>query len=244
MADLAEVYSVTRKELANYVSSLSEDELDRPVPATPGWSIRDVVAHLAGVVVSTTGGDFPIEFFAALGSEPAVKVLNEWTGRHVDDGRKRPLRDLLDQWEESAAVVTPMLAGEAPWPEDVVPFAGHVLTTDLAVHQQDVYGAMGVVRDRDAAPVRIGFATYRGGVDLRLRAVGGPALRFVTEHKEVVAGDGDPAATVRASRFELFRALSGRRSPDQLRSFDWEGDPEPFLEYFYPYGVRAEALVE
>lgn len=244
MADIAEVYSVTRQELAGFVAKLSEEDLERPVPATPGWSVRDVVAHLAGVVVSTTGGDFPLEFFAALGSAPAVKVLNEWTGRQVDDGRSRSVQDLLDRWEDAAATITPMLRGEVPWPDGVVPFAGHALVTDLAVHQQDVYGAMGLVKDRDAAPVRIGFATYRAGVDLRLKAAGGPGLRFVTEHKDVVAGAGEPAATVRAARFELFRALSGRRSPEQLRSYEWDGDPEPFLELFYPYGVRAEDLVE
>jgi hypothetical protein len=126
----------------------------------------------------------------------------------------------------------------------VIFFAGHALLTDLAVHQQDIYGAMGVVKDRDAAAIGIGFASYVGGVGLRIGAAGGPSLRFVTEHKERVAGDGEPAATVRAPRFELFRALSGRRSPDQVRAYDWDGDPEPFLELFYPYGLREAALVE
>jgi hypothetical protein len=116
--------------------------------------------------------------------------------------------------------------------------------TDLAVHQQDIYGALGIVKDRDAAPVGIAFATYAGGADLRINASGGSSLRLVTESKERVVGGGDPVATVRAPRFELFRALSGRRSPDQVRAYDWDGDPEPFMELFYPYGVRQEALVE
>ena len=123
-------------------------------------------------------------------------------------------------------------------------FAGYVLTTDIAIHQQDIYGALGVVKDREAAPIKIGFSVYSTGVDLRIRGSAGKPLRLVTEYKEVVAGDGEPAATVRAPRFELFRALSGRRSPDQVRSYEWEGDPEPFLEFFYPYGVREEALIE
>lgn len=244
MADLSEVYSVTRKELASFVSSLSEDDLTRPVPATPSWSIRDVIAHVSRVVVGTAAGDFPREFFMAIGSEHAVAVLNEWTERQVAEGRGRPLQDLLDDWENATGAVAPMMRGDAAWPEGVMPYAGYVLTTDLAVHQQDIYGALGVVKDRDAAPIAIGFASYVGGVGLRIGASGGPAVRFVTEHKEVVAGGGEPAATVRAPRFELFRALSGRRSLDQVRAYEWDGDPEPFLQYFYPYGVRADALVE
>lgn len=244
MADIADAYAITRKELAGFVSSLSEQELERPVPATPGWSIRDVVAHMAGALEGVGRGDFPVEFFVDLGSQQGVAVLNEWTERHVGGRTDRSIQELLAEWEHGAAGVVPMLRGDVAWPDGVPPFAGHVLITDLAVHQQDVYGALGIVKDRDAAPVAIGFATYVAGADIRLKGADGPSLRLVTERKEVVAGDGEPAATVRGSRFELFRALSGRRSPEQLRAYEWDGDPEPFLEVFYPYGVRADALVE
>ena len=244
MADLAEIYATTRKELSSFVSSLTEEELERPVPATPGWSVRDVIAHLAGDLERIAVGDFPREFFAALGSEQGVAELNAWTARHVADRRGRPLQDVLDEWEDAAAALAPMIRGDAPWPEGVLPFAAHVLVTDIGVHQQDVYGALGLVRDRDAAPVRIGVATYTAGIDIRLNATNAPALRLVTEDKEKVAGAGEPVATVRAPRFELFRALSGRRSPDQVRAYEWDGDPGPFLELFYPYGLREEALVE
>lgn len=244
MADIAEVWATARAELAGFVASLADDDVERPVPATPGWSIRDVVAHMTGVLECIAGGDMPLEFFAAIGSEQGVAVLNEWTGRQVEARDERPLAELLVEWESAAEAVMPMVRGDVPWPEGVVPFAAHVLTTDLAVHQQDVYGALGVVRDRDSVPVRIGFATYVAGIDIKQRSLGGPALRIVTEHKEVTAGEGEPVAAVRGPRFELFRALSGRRSPGQVRAYEWDGDPEPFLDLFYPYGVRAEALVE
>ena len=244
MAELDEIYEITRKELANFVSSLPQEDLGRSVPATPSWSIHDVIAHHAGVVEAVAAGDFPREFFVAIGSEQGVTVLNDWTDRQVRDRRDRPLQELLDGWEKATAAIAPMLRGDVPWPGDVLPFAGYVLVTDLAVHQQDIYGAMGLVKDRNETPIGIGFGVYRAGVDLRLKAAGGPALRLVTEHKDVVVGDGEPVATARGSRYELFRALSGRRSPDQIREYDWDGDPEPFLELFYPYGLREEALVE
>lgn len=244
MADLSGIYDATRQELAAFVAGLSPQDLDRPVPATPEWSVREVVAHVVGVVERTAAGDFPAEFFVSLGSEQGVVVLNEWTDRQVGGRRERALAELLDEWEAASESIAPMMRGEAPWPGNVMPFAGRILMTDLAVHLQDVYGTMGVVKGRDAAAIAIGYATYAAGVDLRIKASGAAPVRFVTEEKEVEAGGPDPVATVRAPRFELFRALSGRRSPDQVRAYDWDGDPEPFLELFYPYGVRQEALVE
>jgi uncharacterized protein (TIGR03083 family) len=244
MAELAEVYELTRKELANFVSSLPEEDLQRPVPATPTWSIHDVIAHMAGVFERIGAGDFPREFFDALGSEQGISLINEWTERQVSARRDRPMQDILDEWETATSAVMPMIRGDVPWPQEVVPYAAYVLMTDLAVHQQDIYGAMGVVKDRDEAPIAIGYSTYVAGVDIRLQSEEGPSLRFINEHKEKVVGGGEPVATVRGERYELFRALSGRRSPDQIREYEWDGDPEPFITYFYPYGVRNEALVE
>ena len=51
-------------------------------------------------------------------------------------------------------------------------------------------------------------------------------------------------ATVTAPPFELFRALSGRRSLEQIRSFFWEGDAERYLEIFSPFDVPKEPILE
>jgi hypothetical protein len=59
-----------------------------------------------------------------------------------------------------------------------------------------------------------------------------------------VVGDGVPQATVTAPPFELFRALSGRRSLDQIRDFSWDGDPEPYLGVFSPFEAPREPVVE
>jgi hypothetical protein len=50
-----------------------------------------------------------------------------------------------------------------------------------------------------------------------------------------VAGSGDVTATVGAPRFEIFRAMTGRRSAEQITAFTWEGDegarrPFPFFK--------------
>lgn len=244
MPDLADVYDSTRRDIAELVRGLDEDALNGRVPATPEWSVRDVVAHLTGDVACALVGDFPREFFESFGSEQGVISLNEWTHRQVAERRSKPLSEVLEEWEGATQEVKKMMRGEREWPGGILPFVDHVLLADIATHQQDVYGALGIVRDRESAQVRIGASTYIGGVALRIGMDGGPPLRFAMENKEVAAGGDDPNVTVRASRFELFRALSGRRNPDQVRAFEWSGDPTPFLRFFYPYGIRQEALNE
>ncbi|MDQ3646891.1 MAG: hypothetical protein M3345_08170, partial [Actinomycetota bacterium] len=131
-----------------------------------------------------------------------------------------------------------------PWPEGSFLFTDRVLMTDAAVHQQDIFGALDIERARDSVPIKIGLTGYIATMGWRLASAGLAPLRFDVGEKPYTAGDGEPGATVAATRFELFRAMSGRRSPEQIAAYRWDGDPEPYIPYFYPYGIRQEALFE
>ena len=244
MAELVEIYDSLRSEIGATVSELSEDELHRQLPATPGWNAKDVVCHLTGDVVSLLGGDFPREFFRSFGDEDAIRVVNEWTANHVTERRDLPIEAILKEWEEVSRPLTAMMRGEEEWPADIPAFADRVLITDATVHRQDIFGAFGIVKDRSDAPIRISMSGYLTVMGLRLGTDGIAPLRFEVEDKSYTPGGEEPGATVKATRFEFFRALSGRRNPDQIRAYEWSGDPEPYISYFYPYGVRADALVE
>lgn len=244
MPGIGDIYDDTRKSVSDYVRGLPPGDLARSVPATPGWTVRDVISHLSGDVACILASDFPEEFFAAFGEEPGVRSLNRWTDSHIETRRSKELEEVLAEWERNSAELVEMMNGTRPWAGNIPPFAGTILVTDLAVHQQDIYGAFGERRDRDAPPVRIATAGYVVGIGWRLATAGIPPLRVVAGDSDRVAGEGEPAATVSAPRFEMFRALSGRRNPDQVRAFEWEGDAGPYIRYFYPYGVREEALVE
>jgi uncharacterized protein (TIGR03083 family) len=244
MSDLADLYERLRNDISELVSALEPDDLGTPVPATPGWSVRDVVAHLAADATYAIDGGVPREFFESIGDSEAVAVLNDWTGRQLAERKDRSLQELLDEWTVSGDDLAAMMRGETPWPEGSLFFIDRVLVTDAAVHQHDIFGALGINRDRDSAPIKIGLRTYTAGVGLRLTAAGLAPLRCDVEDKAYSWGDGDPGATVRATGFELFRALSGRRSPEQIVAYDWDGDADPYIPYFYPYGIRKDALVE
>jgi uncharacterized protein (TIGR03083 family) len=244
MGDIAEVFEELRRDVVSFVESLPEEDLQRRLPAAPGWTVRDVIAHLAGDADGVNVNDFPRQFFDSFGDEAVVVILNKWTQHHVEDRKDMSLEEVLKEWDESAARLVSTMRGDTPWPDNVPPFADRVLLTDLAVHQQDIFGAFGIDRARDAAPIRIATAGYVAILGMRLSGAGIPPLTLDAGEKVYLAGDGNPGATVKASRFEFFRALSGRRSPEQILAYEWDGDPEPYVPFFYPYGIRKEALVE
>lgn len=53
---LSQLYEDSRARLLALVTALDERGLDAPVPACPGWRVRDVVAHLTAVAEDVLEG--------------------------------------------------------------------------------------------------------------------------------------------------------------------------------------------
>ena len=49
---------------------------------------------------------------------------------------------------------------------------------------------------------------------------------------------------MRVPRYELFRTMTGRRSAEQIRAFEWDCEPAPELLVFPIFTPRATPLVE
>jgi hypothetical protein len=58
-------------------------------------------------------------------------------------------------------------------------------------------------------------------------AAGLPATRFECEAFSANAGSDPVDATVRASTFELGRAIAGRRTLDEISAYDWTPTAHP-----------------
>jgi uncharacterized protein (TIGR03083 family) len=241
VADLAPVYDETRQRITATVSELDDATLQRAVPAAPDWMVRDLVAHLTGDLAAVLADDLPASFFANFGDPAEVAKLNAWTDRMVTERRTRPSADVLAEWEMLTPKAWAVLGARAN-DAGLGSIADGIVATDAAVHEQDLYGALGVAQARDSAALRVGTTSYVNLLGLRLNGLA--PVQFETESKTYAAGAGEPSMTARVERFELFRALSGRRSPDQIRAWDWTGDPDPYLELFYLYGPRTEPVVE
>jgi hypothetical protein len=99
--------------------------------------------------------------------------------------------------------------------------------TDAATHELDIRGALGDTGARDSDAVAYAFRGIAGGIGAQRAELGAGALRIVDDAGEASVGDGDPTATVSASRFEVLRAAVGRRSAEQIATWPWHGDARP-----------------
>jgi uncharacterized protein (TIGR03083 family) len=243
--DLAAAYRETHEHLADIVRDLSMEGLGTTVPASPDWDVKDVVAHVTGVAGDIVGGTVPEELnlVAALNDPGQAAMRESLTEQQVSGRRTRSIEEILDEWASHLGDLLAMIRGDRPFPRDV-PLADAIVVTDLATHAQDVRGALGVPGDRESAGVSVALVSYATALGLRLGLHGLPALRIRYGEKERIAGQGEPGATWEADRFEIFRALAGRRSGDQILAMSWTGDPSPFVPLIPAYGPRTDPIVE
>lgn len=151
----------------------------------------------------------------------AAAGTDEWTAAQVDARRDVTGAQLIAEWDANGPGMEELLDG-------VPPSVGERIVGDIATHEQDVWGAVGRAEARESDAVALGFARYRAAFDDRVSAAGLPPLD--------VAG--------LASEFEVFRALTGRRSADQIRAYAWAGDAEPYVSIFSAYGTPTEPVIE
>jgi uncharacterized protein (TIGR03083 family) len=243
--DLAQAYQDTQAHIAEIVRDLPDDALRTKVPASPDWSVKDLVAHVTGVAGDIVGGTVPEELnlVQALNDAAQAAMREEITDSQVSSRRDRSIGEILDEWSGHLEQLLPMIRGDRPFPRDV-PLADAIVVTDLATHAQDVRGALGVGGDRDSAGVSVALVSYATALGLRLAMNGLPPLRIRYGGKERIAGQGDPGATWEGDRFEIFRALAGRRSGDQIMAMKWTGDPALYVPLIPAYGPRTDPIVE
>ena len=223
-----------------------------PVPACPGWSVHGLLSHLTGNCADVMRGN--IEGAAT----------DPWTAAQVEERKDRPTADVLAEWDELAPSYAEMI-------DDFPGGFGPMALSDITVHEHDLRGALGRPGERDSDAVK--FATrfvithvFHPGLvaaglgPLELRADGSswlvgtsdPPTADPPEWREVVLQGVEvpnglsAAATVAAEPFELYRALTGRRSAAQIRAFDWSVDPDPYVQAFGsgPFTVRDTDLDE
>ncbi|MDT5412889.1 MAG: hypothetical protein QOG14_5109 [Mycobacterium sp.] len=188
------------------------------VPACPGWTIRQVVAHLAGVA----------EDIVSLNLEE--KGTAPWADAQVDRLGGHSIDDLLDLWRQSLDTVAAHL--------DLASGAGVCqLVFDTLTHEHDIRGALSEPGSRAgdlAFEAALGFMTTMG--DQFIRHAQLPALRLSTPTiGSVQLGDPHTArghVALSISVFEALRAFGGRRSVAQLLALPWDGNPTNLMPAF------------
>jgi uncharacterized protein (TIGR03083 family) len=214
-------YRVLRGRVRELIESVDPEAVDAPSPATPEWTVHDVLAHLVGVTDDIVNGRLD-----GVATDP-------WTAAQVDKRRGVDAAALLDEWDANGPQFEQMIAGV---PMEI---AGQALY-DAATHEHDIRCALGRPGARDSDAIALAWEWL-----VAVRSTGDTAIRFVTEEDDEVVGSGEPVVTVKASRFEILRATTGRRSVSEIESYGWDPACRPELlivaEFFT---IRPEPLNE
>ncbi len=235
----AAAYEDGLRRLVTLVDDLPDRDLASRVPACPLWSVRDLVAHLTGVAEDSLHGRF---FDGAVGAwaDPALAVRREaWTAGQVEARRDLDRDRLVAELERHGqALVRALRRGDSA-ATDVPTWMIGAPVADLAVHLADLREALGLPPETETLVGTHGFAGYRAWLGDRLTARGLAPLRLAdpTDPSSawVLGGDADPGACLEADAYELFRAISGRRRLEDVRSWSWQGDPSSYLPLLSPY---------
>jgi uncharacterized protein (TIGR03083 family) len=107
--------------------TLTEDQLATTVPATPAWTVHEVLAHLAGGASDAVTG--------RMDGAPGP----EWTSRHVDERTALAVADLTDELRSQQDAIAE-LSVDNPRP---------ALVWNIAVHHADLHEALGLPRMPD-----------------------------------------------------------------------------------------------
>jgi uncharacterized protein (TIGR03083 family) len=122
MTDWAAVYRANIDAVTALAETLSNEQLSLRVPATPEWTVHDVLAHLAGG---------PADLLADRMDDAPTPT---WTERHVDERAARTPADLMDEMRGNLAAVVATLDGnERP-----------AIVWDCTVHHADLHEALGL----------------------------------------------------------------------------------------------------
>jgi uncharacterized protein (TIGR03083 family) len=149
LPDLVEGYRQAMRSLIDVGRSCPADKLDDPTPC-PGWSVRDHLAHIAGLEAYLDGGDYPeveLPERGHLHHEFAV-----WMEHGVQVRRGRPVEEVLDELEtllhnRIATLSNPELTLETvvDGPMGLQMPLSELLArrlTDIWVHEQDIREAI------------------------------------------------------------------------------------------------------
>lgn len=235
----AAAYEDGLRRLVALVEGLSDADLRTQVPACPLWSVQDLVAHLGGVAEDSVRGAF---FDGAMlaWADPDLAVQREaWTAAQVEARRGLDRHQLLAELERHGQALVRALRRGEPATVDVPGWMLSAPAADLAAHLGDLEEALGRPPSPQSPVMRYGFASYRAWLGERVVARGLAPLRLAdptdATAEWVVGGRARPGASVEADAYELFRAISGRRRPDDVARWSWSGEPAAYLPLLSPY---------
>lgn len=224
MDEVGEAYRGIRMRVGELVGACDDPTLALPAPATPEWTVHDLLAHLVGVTADIVSGNLD-----GVGTDA-------WAAAQVEARRGATSDALLAEWSECGPVVEEM-AGQFGR-------AAGQLVSDAVTHEHDMRGAFGAPGARDSDAVALSFGFLGLSLAERLDAAERGALVVHHDGTTDTLGTGETVASLRIDDFEFVRALTGRRCVEQMAAYDWDGEFAPEHLVLARFTARPDPLVE
>lgn len=218
-------YRGCRERVTEIVTRLEDEDLTRRVPACPDWTVRDLAAHIVGVAADLSVGN--LEQVGA----------KEWTSTQIARRADLSVADLVDEWTKLAEQVEPAA-------DLIPPGAAQMLVGDAVTHEHDMRGAVDRPGARDSDAVWIGLDRYVKLFGKRIKDAELASVVVRSGAREWQAGVREPETILSGDAFELLRALTGRRTIDEIAALEWTGDTSAYLAIFSTYPPTGTSLSE
>jgi uncharacterized protein (TIGR03083 family) len=228
-AALVECLETTHGRVGRLLAGLEAADWDANVPATPAWSVGDVVAHLAESDRDALA--------AAQGAWELPGTLDNWTAAGVAAHRGEAPEARLEGWEAAADALRWHLAaldaegwrGRAPWVAGTISVKtlGVLRLNDAWLHGRDVAEATGRRFEADEATLAfladLAARTIPGGLSRRGRARPGAVILVrLGAHQWLLSGaagerpaqDAPPDLVLEADPMAFVLRAAGRTTTD------------------------------
>lgn len=151
--DLGAAYGAARARICSLVVDAGVNPA-LVVPATPEWTVHDVVAHLSGIAVDGTTGNME--------GAPG----DAWTAAQVARNAHRTIAEMVDEWSRTGPLMEAFLSSPAG-------ASASAAVVDIHTHEADLRHALGLPVDVEAEflswvgiTMRDGFAEQRAELGL------------------------------------------------------------------------------
>ena len=218
--DVGVAYRDLRERVLALVDGLSPERWETQTPHCPDWTVRQTLAHLAGVIDD------------GINNNMVGVTTSAWTAAQVDKRATVTGPEIATEWATWAPFV------EARATERGMELSQ--LVFDAATHEHDLRHALGVpgARESSAVAVGIGFLALR----LEGRPDGSP-VRLIVDGVEVVSGD-DGLPVLRTSAFDAMRSFGSRRTKLQIAALAWNAEPGDVMDTVIPFGYPSVTIIE
>lgn len=223
MTDVTIAERLYRQSQDAILGLITAENADTPVPACPGWTVKDVLGHLTGALIDLSTG------------RTDGAPTPAWTASHIERYRETSLEDLTATWRN---------ATDSKEAKSLFANMGVNLLPDIVTHEFDIRGALGNRDGRDSEALHAIYPVVISWLNGAFRQKQLRSITLGTEVEPEIVGDGMPQASVSSTMFELSRVFTGRRSPSQIGALEWSVDPSPWLDHLSVLGARETDLIE